>query len=88
MSNSIVCTQDGTICLTRGQSIGLSFVAEAGLISFTAVVVLLGLIFVSCGSCRDVHNVYCNTMQIGVYRSEELMVQCSIDIFVVAAKSL
>jgi hypothetical protein len=56
-SDGIICTADeqllakssnGTIvCLTRGQSIGLAFIAEAGFISMIAVVAIFTLIFVS-----------------------------------------
>jgi hypothetical protein len=78
MSDSIAI-----VCLTRGQSIGLALDAEAGLISFTAVVVLLGLILVSHGLCHDVHNVFYITMQIKVYRSK---IQCPMDLFVVSRR--
>lgn len=48
--SDIACTQQdrdqGTVCLTRGQSIGLSVDAEAGLISVTAVVGVFVLIFI------------------------------------------
>jgi hypothetical protein len=50
MSNSSSCTLDDpnnlTVCLTRGQSIGLAVDAEAGLISVTAVAGVFVLIFV------------------------------------------
>jgi len=55
MLDDINCTQDeldqGIVCLSRGQSIGLSVDAEAGLLSLTAVVGVFVLIFVS-------HNVW------------------------------
>ena len=88
MPDSIVCTRDdldqGIFCLSRGQSIGLALVAEAGVISFTAVAVVLVLILVSRGSCHDVHNIYRITMQIKVYRSNKLLVQCPMGLFVVS----
>ena len=50
MSNSSSCTLDDpnnlTVCLTRGQSIGLAVDAEAGLISVAAVAGVFVLIFV------------------------------------------
>ena len=85
MPDSIVCTRDdldqGIICLSRGQSIGLILGAEAGVISFTAVLVL---ILVSRGSCHDVHNVYCITIQVKVYPGKILLVLCPMDLFVVS----
>lgn len=55
-AHGVICTADelllaknsnGTVvCLTRGQSIGLAFTAEAGVISMVAVVVIFMLIFV------------------------------------------
>jgi hypothetical protein len=51
MSHNTSCTQQdfdqGVVCLTRGQSIGLAVDAEAGLLSATAVVGVFILIAVS-----------------------------------------
>lgn len=55
MSNSIICTQDdldqGVVCLTGGQLIGLTIDVEAGLVSAIALVGVFVLIFVSHNSC-------------------------------------
>lgn len=45
---------DGIVCLTRGQSIGLTLGAEAGIISIAALVGIAVLIFVSRDFCDDV----------------------------------
>jgi hypothetical protein len=51
MSHNTSCTQQdldqGVVCLTRGQSIGLAVDTEAGLLSATAVVGVFILIAVS-----------------------------------------
>jgi len=50
MPNSIICTQDdldqGIVCLTRGQSIGLAVIVEASLISAIALVGVFVWIFI------------------------------------------
>jgi hypothetical protein len=86
MSTNITCTPGDLdrdfVCLTRGQSIGLAVVAEAGLISLTALLGAFVLIFVSYDSCDNGESVNCFSVQIKAYRRRTL-VQRPMDLFVV-----
>ena len=61
MSNVVNCTQgdldQGVVCLTRGQSIGLTLDSAAGFISLGALVIAFLWLFVSHDICDDVDSV-------------------------------
>jgi hypothetical protein len=68
MSNVVICTQDdldqGVVCLTRGQSIGLAMDSAAGFISLGALVAGFSWLFVSLHDvCDDVDSVNSFTPQ-------------------------
>ena len=85
MSDS--CTQgdrdQGIVCLTWGQRIGLALDAEAGLISLAAVIGAFTIIIVSRDACYGVDSINSIAIQIKVWRRKKL-VQRPMDLFVVS----
>jgi hypothetical protein len=79
MSNVVICTQDdldqGVVCLTRGQSIGLTLDSAAGFISLGALVTAFVLIFVSHDLCDGVDSVNSFALQKKFYYVGRLIQQ-------------
>jgi hypothetical protein len=89
MSNN--CTQgehdQGIVCLTWGQRIGLALDAEAGLISVAALIGAFVLIVVSHDVCDGMDSINSIAIQIKVWRRKKL-VQRPMDLFVVSLQAV